>query len=270
MHNSLDITRVNRYLAHKQRLLPGSRAADVMHATRDIVALHATGPAGPYLSLWARMDDFERAALEDLLYERRELARVICMRSTLHLVPTAEFPLFFQAYIQRVRHESRRRAKFLLEGMELAQSGEAESLLELLHARVLEFVRGRGVASAQEINRAVPELGARYTYAWGKSYVGEFSIGTRILGGMCDLGLLVRARPRGTWQSSLYEYAPLSDWLPDVVLDSVTADAARSWLVGRYLTTFGPATLDDAQWWTGLPKARRRRLWRDWVRRLWR
>lgn len=31
-----------------------------------------------------------------------------------------------------------------------------------------------------------------------------------------------RARPRGTWRSNLYEYAALSDWLPDVDLASVT------------------------------------------------
>jgi len=49
------------------------------------------------------------------------------------------------------------------------------------------------------------------------------------------LGLLVRARPRGTWRSNLYEYAALSDWLPDVDLESVTPQEARAWLVRRYL-----------------------------------
>jgi len=42
---------VNGYLAHKQRLLPASQPAGAVQAVRDVVALHATEPTGPYLSL---------------------------------------------------------------------------------------------------------------------------------------------------------------------------------------------------------------------------
>jgi hypothetical protein len=57
---------VNSYLAHKQHLLPASQVTGVVQATRDIVALHATDPIGPYLSLWARVPDFQRGALRAL------------------------------------------------------------------------------------------------------------------------------------------------------------------------------------------------------------
>lgn len=54
----MDASQVNHYLAHKQHLLPGSGVDDALQATRDIVALHATGATVPYLSLWARVPSF--------------------------------------------------------------------------------------------------------------------------------------------------------------------------------------------------------------------
>jgi hypothetical protein len=68
---------------------------------------------------------------------------------------------------------------------------------------------------------------------------------------MCALGLLVRARPQGTWRSNRYAYAPLADWLPGVDLGAVSPDEARVWLVQRYLAAYGPASADDVAWWTG-------------------
>ena len=101
MTGILRVSLVNSYLAYKQHLLPASRLADIVQVTRDIVALHATAATGPYLSLWARGPDFQRQELEDALYERRDLARVHCMRKTVHAVPSDEVPFFFQAYVER-------------------------------------------------------------------------------------------------------------------------------------------------------------------------
>jgi hypothetical protein len=71
---------------------------------------------------------------------------------------------------------------------------------------------------------------------------------------MCTLGLLIRARPRGTWRSNLYEYATLSGWLPGVDLDCTPPQESQAWLVRRYLRAFGPATVSDVQWWAGFSK----------------
>jgi hypothetical protein len=254
MTGTWKISLVNGYLAHKQHLLPASRLADVVQVTRDIVALHATDATGPYLSLWARVPDFQRQALEDALYERRELARVHCMRMTVHAVPSDEVPFFFQAYVERHTRAELRGWEPLLVQAGMCQEGEAEALLKKLHNRVLDVLTEKGPSTVRQISQAVPELKTKIRHSVGKSYEGEFGIGSRIMLTMSVLGLLVRARPRGSWRSNLYEYAALSGWLPGVDLESVTPQEARAWLVQCYLAAFGPATLDDIQWWTGFSK----------------
>jgi hypothetical protein len=72
------------------------------------------------------------------------------------------------------------------------------------------------------------------------------------------LGLLVRGRPRGSWRSSQYEYALLSDWLPSGYLAPVPSDQAQAHLLNRYLAAFGPASLEDIAWWAGWSKGEAR------------
>ncbi len=251
------ISLVNDYVAHKQHLLPTSRSRNVVTVVRDIVALHATSAAGPYLSLWARTHAFQRQTLQDALYERRELVRVLCMRMTLHIVPSDELPRFHQADAKRRRLAGQRDAENLIVLAGVCEQKQARTTLNKLHRRVLAVLTERGPSTVQEISQAVPELEAKIRHSVGKAYEGEFSLGSRLVPGMCGLGLLVRARPRGSsyaWRSNLYEYAALADWLPDVRLDSATPQEAQTWLVQRYLAAFGPATVDDIQWRTGFSK----------------
>jgi len=252
----LNISLINSYLAHKQHLLPDSHSNDVAQTTRDIVALHTTDPTAPYLSLWARVAGFQREALEDALYEQRTSIKLLCMRVTLHVVPSDKFPFFFQAFSQhRTRPETQRFGDFLVQAG-LCREQEVGSFLEGLQRRVLDVLAENGPSTVRQINQAVPELKTKIKHSEGKAYAGEFSVGSYLIPNIMGArGLLVRTRTRGTWRSNLYEYAVLSGWLPDVDVESVTPEEARAWLVRRYLAAFGPATLDDVQWWAGFNKS---------------
>jgi hypothetical protein len=251
------MSQVDSYLAYKQHLLASCRGDDVVQVTRDIVALHATAATSPHFSLWARVNDFQREMLEVALYDQRTLVKWLCMRVTLHVVPGDEVPCFHQAfpvgYLDRPLPAQFRDGGLLTEAG-LCGENEAQGLLDDLHRRVLAFVSANGPSTVRQMGKEIPELRAKIRHDVGKAYEGEFSIGSRLVGGMCVRGMLVRARARGTWRSNLYEYALPSEWLPDVDLESVTQSEARTWLVRRYLAAFGPVTLDDVAWWMGLAK----------------
>jgi hypothetical protein len=53
--------------------------------------------------------------------------------------------------------------------------------------------------------------------------------------------------------SSQHSWVPTESWLGSPI-DAMPADTARSELVRRWLRAFGPGTVADLQWWTGLGK----------------
>lgn len=251
----LPLALVNAYGAHKQHLLPSAQSDDLLQVVRDIVALHATEATTPYLSQWARLPDFQRSQLEQAWHRRRDLVKLLCMRATLHLVPSDEMPWFYQAYEDRSAADYRRdMPETLLVQAGLCQEEDAPALKHALQDNVIAFLMDQGAATTREIARAVPALQAKIRYDVGKPTEGQYSIGTGIIRAMCAQGLLVRGQPRGSWRSNQHEYAPLATWLPHLDLHAVTGAQAQAWLVRRYLAAFGPATHDDVQWWTGFTK----------------
>ncbi len=250
----IQLDRVNRFLLCKQHLAPQTRGDDVLSVVQDICALHATGAPNPYLSLWSRLRRFQRQQLDTELYQTRRLVRRMCMRATVHIIPSAHLPVFFQATRQRLERRFQRDMSRALVWAGICGEGEQAQTLEGLQQRIVTAVAARGSATMAELGESVPELKARFEYAPGKAYGGQFSIGTRLISGLCVRGLLVRARPRGSWRSNLHQYALLPSWLPDVDLNATTPDVAQAELVRWYLDALGPATFEDIAWWSGFTK----------------
>jgi hypothetical protein len=64
-------------LARRHALAPQHRVA----ATRAMTVLHATEPATPYLSLFARIDSFTREEVDDALFESKSLIKQLANRA---------------------------------------------------------------------------------------------------------------------------------------------------------------------------------------------
>jgi hypothetical protein len=259
MSREVSELQVNLHVAGKQRLLSTSRGADVVAVTRDIVALHATVPVSPYLSLWVRIPGFTRDDLSRALHEQRLLVRHICMRRTLHMIPVDQLAYFHQAYSERYGRVTRRENAKILVAAGVCPQDRAEELVADLYQRAGDEVARCRLATARQIAEAAPELQAKLSYAEGKPYASKFGVVTGVLRGMCASGILVRARPTGDWRSNQYQYAATSEWLPSVDLEEIEPAKARAWLVDRYLAAFAPATFDDVQWWTGFNRGETRK-----------
>jgi hypothetical protein len=119
-----------------------------------------------------------------------------------------------------------------------------------LEEATVRVLATHGEGTAAELSVHEPRLRTQLLLAEGKSYAASQSVVTRVLMQLAADGRVIRGRPRGSWTSSQFRWAPIEAWLPEGV-DDLPTDTARVELVRRWLTAFGPGTPADVKWWTG-------------------
>ncbi len=245
---------VNHFLAAQQHLVPGTEGrGSVLPLVRDLVALHATSPRTPYLSLWARMQSFRREELDKALYLRKSLARLVCMRDSLFIVPASEYATFFRAYNRRARSRPAREEQ-LLRTAGLGKGKQERALAVELRRRVMAIMADGRPRTVSELTELIPELASRLTLSRDTAWEANVSLGARFVPGLAAYGDLTRGRSRGGWRSYRWEWVSLKHWLPQVDLEAESAEPPHVWLLRRYFDRFGPASREDAAWWAGLGK----------------
>jgi hypothetical protein len=222
-------------------------ASTVNDAVRDIVALHSSDPASPYLAGWARVDGFRSHDLDRELYEARTLWRLHAMRRTLFVVPTVDSAVFDAGAGRAVAVSERRRlGQWLAKEMDGGAAAELTGRLELA---IIEILTSGGEKLTKELTAELPALRTEITVGSGR-WSGRASISSRLLYILAMEGKIVRTRPAGTWRSSQHNWALTENWFGEVPTE-IPPEQGRSELLARYLRRYGPVTLTDIRWWTG-------------------
>jgi hypothetical protein len=248
---------------------PG-RAGSPADVARSLVALHATDPATVYLSIRARMAaSVTPATIEDSLYERRDLVRMLAMRRTVFVVPAEAVPVVQASTTDRIGRDQRARLVKLL-----GQTGtvpDPEPWLADVERSVLRLLADMGgTATAAELSAAEPRLKTTLLMAPGKPYEATQTITSRVLLVISAQGQIVRGRPIGSWLSQQYRWSLTEHWLASRggagqggagrggageggagQGGAVSEGDARTELARQWLATFGPAPVSDLKWWTG-------------------
>jgi len=198
-----------------------------------LVGLQAQNAWSPYLGLFSRVDGFRHAQLGDALVGR-SLARIAVMRGTIHLV-TADDALLLPVltaplYVRDLRVNAQHSAP--LAAIDVTQVTAA--------ARAL----------VDERPRVTTDLGALLAEQFPGTPPTSLAYAAR---GTLPL---VQVPPRGVWgRSGATTWTTAWSWLgagsPDLS-DPDALDAAMEDLLLRYLAAFGPASVADAQSWSGL------------------
>jgi DNA glycosylase AlkZ-like len=241
--------RQRRLLVRHHLARPGPSVEDVAD---DVVGLHSSDPATVVLSARARLDQFAVADLEDALYERRTLLRMLAMRRTMFVVPL-DLAAVMNAACSRalVVGEHRKLAAMLTDA---GVTTDADAWIDRVDAETIAALRAAGEpVPASTLTKLVPDLALQLRMAVGKKYEGTVGVSTRVLFLLSTKGHIARGRPLGSWLSSQYRWSPMEDWVG--TLPDLDERVARGELVRRWLGAYGPGTTDDLAWWSKWTKA---------------
>lgn len=187
-----------------------------------------------FLSLIARRRSIKFGDLEEALSNDRTLVRANAFRASLFLLSAGDYPIYFRALYPILKSVAMEH---------LISSGVSEAMLQRFAQRVRE--------NSFELPRSHEEIFSTLFSSNQRRYSRE--IERLIIRKLCDIGVLVRVSSKG-WKGNQFSYAAAEDWLPEISLRPDNPESARTETVRRYLRAYGPATIDDICWWTGLPK----------------
>ncbi|MDQ3751274.1 MAG: winged helix DNA-binding domain-containing protein [Actinomycetota bacterium] len=234
-------------LALRHGLSPSTRTAGPVEAACAVVGLHGTDPASVFLAVWARTSGVTPAAIERVLYDERALIRILGMRRTMFVVPIDLAAVIHHSSTGAIAVTERRKLIGFIERVELAVDPAA--WLRETEEVAYDALVARGTATAAELAADEPRLG-QHIVLGAEPYQVRQPICSRVLFMLAADGRIARHRPRGTWISGLYSWAPIGAWMPGGMGLRDPAEA-RVELVRSWLTSFGPGTLADLKWWTG-------------------
>jgi hypothetical protein len=211
---------LNRAVLARQLLLE-REALPVPRAIERVAGLQTQYAPSGYIGLWSRLAGYERDDLTRAL-ERGRILQGTLMRSTIHMVSAADYPLFAEG----VRDS--RRDWWLRQHRGRAEADRIQTAAEA----VREMLEAEGSGRRGDLLERL----------------GGDSVLWNGVGMWVDL---VRVPPSGTWEQRRADRYALADrWTRT---GPVTAEEGLDHLLRRYLGGFGPAPLRDAAGWAGIP-----------------
>jgi hypothetical protein len=239
---ALNRATLDRQLLLRRHPLPARQAV------RHLAGLQAQAPLAPHVGLWTRLSRFTLDDLSALLTERK-VVRAPIMRATVHAVDAADFVAFRPLFSSLMAAGLRANYARNLTGVDLdALTEQASELLAerpLTRAQLAKALSARWpdadpMSLAYAVTYLVPVVQVPPRGLWGKSAQATWTTAASWL--VLPVGTNQPVLPVGTNQ--------LAD------PGEPSAASAVEELVLRYLAAFGPASVADAQTWSGLTRLR--------------
>jgi len=219
-------------------------SADLVKVCRDVCGIQAQVMSSAAMACWTRMPGITPDAIHSALWKRRTLIRTSCMRQTLHLLPSDDFSIYIAAL-------KRSRLAALMRGM--ARFGMTAKDVDALNGLVMEALRS-GPRSQRDLTVEIrPKLNKRIQ-AWMERFWSIFR--PAVVEGLICYG--PEAGGEAGKRSDVV-FVRVDQWLPKH--KEVDELHAQQILLRGYLRSYGPATVQDFSFWSGISMKESREIW---------
>jgi Winged helix DNA-binding domain len=239
MKNSVEWSQVSAFRLARHHFLD-QQPADLVEICSDLCGVQAQVMSAARMALWARNHSLTQSAINSALNEGRTLVRTSCMRQTLHLLSAADFSIFIMA-LKPSRVEAIRRVA--------SRFGVTENDTDRLNQAVVDAL-SRGPATQRELTEQIKAKAGKRIRAWMGRVWSVFRLA------MVE-GLICYGPDRGK-EATLVR---VDQWLP--LQRQISEQEAKQVLLRRYLSAYGPATLQDFSKWSGISMKEATPIWRS-------
>ena len=241
---SISWTQVAAFRLRRQQLI-GGRKRKLPELVRALNGVQAQVMSAAELALRVRADDITSQDIRTALWQRRSLVKTSAMRQTLHLLPSSDLSLYIAALRQS-------RMNALLRGME--RFGINQHELESFNETVVAALQS-GPRTQRDLTKELRKNAGKKLRAW----MDEFWSPVRPA---MVAGLICYGQEQGREATLLRVDQWLSGQKP------VAEEQAKQTLLERYLKAYGPATVKDFAYWSGMPVKEASAVWTSLLDRM--
>jgi hypothetical protein len=232
---------MSKLYLHDRTTLP-----EISKVAKKLLGIHASRFKSPFYSLAARVNAQSLDEIARKVASSIDLTKIRCMRGTLHIVNLSDARIYHKATLtQRLRTCS-----YLLKRAGLQQSDK-----KLIQGKILDCLKNGPKVIGAIICECDKTLRTHYTY--------EPHLIKLVLRTLWEEGKLCIDNMSEAWELEKRRYYLTEIKLGFHSLDGIPKDVAETELIKLYFRTYGPATIEDAMWWSGLGANRIKTVLKD-------
>lgn len=231
----LQLQKVRAFNHSKHHVIRGYKASSIEQAADSLLGLHSARLPSAYMILQARLNNVKPADLSAKLYSERKLIKLRCMRKTLHSVSFTLAPIVHKATLSLRTSDCKR---------------------YFINNRISE----RDVIRVENIITdilATTELNTDTILVHIQSKFGK-KLSTEaikvIVKQYWEKGKLCYVNKSNHWGKEKRFYALTENFYPELNLNKFTEAEAQTLLILEHVKRYGPVTVGDISWWSGLSK----------------